>query len=115
MQEDWGTQGKTVHHQCGYLLQVRVLHQFEVLPDGVVVSQEGKGDVVVEYRDNGFVVWMCPKCCSELRMWWDSNGRWVGPQEQQWSRSNDVACVEQVSEGGWAYDFECRDFGDRSQ
>ncbi len=91
MQDD----GKLVRHSCGYPLWVRVLHQFEVISDGAVVSQEGKGDVVVEYRDNGFVVWMCPQCCGELRLWWDSNGRWVGPQGPL--LSDDVECVEQVS------------------
>ena len=88
--------GKLVHHSCGYPLQVRVLHQFEALPSGSVVSQEGKGDVVVEYRDKGFLVWMCPQCFGELRLWWDSNGQWVSPQAPLFENV-DGGFVEQVN------------------
>lgn len=94
MQED----GKRVRHSCGYPLLVRVLHQFELVRDGSVISYEGRGDVVVEYRDKGFLVWMCPQCFGELKLWWDSNGRWVGPQEPVFGNDvEQVECVEQVS------------------
>jgi len=84
---DWKAQGKTIHHRCGYPLWVRVAHQFEgrgVPPPAWV---EGRGDVLVEYRDlaqgDGLMVWMCPRCYGELSLWWDSDGRWVGPNEQR--------------------------------
>lgn len=82
---NWQVQGKTIHHRCGYPLWVRVAHQFEGVGDGSVVSVEGRGDVLVEYRDlsqaDGLVVWMCPECYGALPLWWDSGGRWVGPNE----------------------------------
>ena len=83
---EWQAQGKTVHHSCGYPLWVRVAHQFEGRGDGSVVSDTGRGDVLVEYRDmvqeDGLIVWMCPKCFGALSLWWDSNGQWVGPNER---------------------------------
>ena len=95
----WQAQGKTLRHRCGYPLWVRVAHQFEGRGVESVVSVDGCGDVVVEYRDlaqgDGLMVWMCPRCFGALPLWWDSNGQWVGPNE----RSEVVVAESDVRDG----------------
>ena len=60
MADEWG--GKVVRHRCGYALWTRV-----------VGSVEWAGQIVVEYRDGGgmgLVVYACPRCGKELKLWW---------------------------------------------
>lgn len=76
---------KLVHHRCGYPFLTRVIGRFGYSPALVVEYRDGRPGV------NSIPLYHCPRCCQELRLWWDGPNAHTGGDVDEERREDETS------------------------